>query len=182
MHVVVPDTVVPIPLRSPAQAAMLLREQLVSCRGGDSQHDPGIDLSVDDVLELVSEHDACLLAVIRPRDADPALLFGQRLVLHAAGTAAVVADLAQDVEDTQPGVAQTVRTEGPDGRPVLLVERVPTQEQLRQADRPTWQLQAVVFDPAAPRAAVFQLVSTTGRSWPELIETVAPVILGVEFD
>lgn len=181
MKVALPESVVPIPLGSMELAAAAMRDQLVAIRGGEADRDLGLSLAAEDAVELARDNKANLLAIVRHPDAEPAVLVGYQVTTHAAGSDEAVADLDNLVEDSQQGISQTLRGHTADGNPVLLIERTPTQDQLRAGEEPTWQLQAIAFDTDNPRTAVLHLTTTSDRGWQEIAEMFCEIVSTIDF-
>jgi hypothetical protein len=153
-----------VPTRSVDATAEALTSLIVSARGPESAHDPGVALAARDAAELAHENGAGLVAVVNHAHADPAILVG------AVVTADVpVDDLRRHLAD-EDGITEVTTSRTDRGYPVVIAER------LLMAGA---QLQAVVV--AGRRMAVFTLHSPTGRGWLEVAAVLGQLVSSVDF-
>jgi hypothetical protein len=158
----------PVPTQSVEATADALTALIVSARGPESAHDPGVAQAARDAAELAHENDAGLVAVVTHAEADPAILVGSVVTTDAPVAAPDLSHHLVDAADIhEVTTSQTER-----GYPVVIAERL-----LMSGA----QLQAVVLAPAGRRMAVFTLHSTTGRGWLELAATLGQLVTSVDF-
>lgn len=156
----------PVPTHSVDATAEALTALIVSARGPESAHDPGISQAARDAAELAHENGSGLVAVVTHAEADPAILVGQ-VVTSDVPVAELRRHLVDDVDIHEVTTSATER-----GYPVVIAER------LLMAGA---QLQAVVVAPEGRRMAVFTLHSTTGRGWLELAAVLGQLVSSVDF-
>jgi hypothetical protein len=166
-------------MRSVEVTADALTSLVVSVRGPESAHDPGVALAARDAAEMAHENGAGLVAVVTHAQADPAILVGMVVTADtplgpdaAAELAGYLSDGGADADIREVTTSRTTR-----GYPVVIAER------LLLSGPPTAgaQLQAVVIEPAGRRMAVFTLHSTTGRGWLELATVLGQLVSSVDF-
>jgi hypothetical protein len=158
----------PVPTQSIAATADALTSLIVSARGPEAAHDPGIALAARDAAELAHENGAGLVAVVTHAEADPAILVGSVVTADAPVAAPdLCRHLVDDGDIHEVTTSQTER-----GYPVVIAER------LLMAGA---QLQTVVLAPSGRRMAVFTLHSTTGRGWLELAALLGQLVTSVDF-
>jgi hypothetical protein len=156
----------PVPTHSVEATADALTALVVSARGPESAHDPGIGQAARDAAELAHENGAGLVAVVTHAEADPAILVGSVVTADVP-----VEDLRHHlVDDTD--IHEVTTSETTRGYPVVIAERL-----LMSGA----QLQAVVVAPTGGRMAVFTLHSTTGRGWLELAAVLGQLVSSVDF-
>lgn len=158
----------PVPTRSVDATAAALTALIVTARGPESAHDPGVALAARDAAELADENGAGLVAVVTHERADPAILVG---TVVTQDVPVPPADLCRHLtDDADIHEVTTSRTER--GYPVVIAERL-----LMSGA----QLQAVVVASDGRRMAVFTLHSTTGRGWLELAALLGRLVSSVDF-
>jgi len=170
--------ITPVSMRSVDGTAQELTELVVSVRGAESAHDPGVALAARDAAEMAHANGAGLVAVVEHAQADPGILVGMVVTADAPLGPEAATELRAYLEDAGGSDIREVtesRTER--GYPVVIAER------LLLPGPPTagCQLQAVVVDPAGRRMGVFTLHSTTGRGWLELATVLGQLVSSVDF-
>jgi hypothetical protein len=168
--------VTPVPMGSVAGTATALTELVVSVRGRESAHDPGIALAAQDAAEMAHANGAGLVAVVTHAEADPAILVGMVVTADVPLGDDAAAELAQYLT-TGVDLQEVTTSRTGRGYEVVIAER------LLMSGPPTAgaQLQAVVLDPGGRRMAVFTLHSTTGRGWLELATVLGQLVSSVDF-
>jgi len=156
----------PVPTHSVDATAEALTALIVSARGPEVAHDPGVAQAARDAAELAHENGAGLVAVVTHAEADPAILVGT-VVTSDVPVEDLRRHLVDDVDIHEVTTSATER-----GYPVVIAER------LLMAGA---QLQAVVVAPVGRRMAVFTLHSTTGRGWLELAALLGQLVSSVDF-
>lgn len=169
--------VTPVPMGSVAGTAAALTELVVSVRGPESAHDPGIALAAQDAAEMAHANGAGLVAVVTHADADPAILVGMVVASDVPLGQDAAAELATYLGAGSADIQEVTTSRTGRGYDVVIAER------LLMSGPPTAgaQLQAVVLDPAGRRMAVFTLHSTTGRGWLELATVLGQLVSSVDF-
>lgn len=156
----------PVPTHSVEATADALVALVVSARGPESAHDPGVAQAARDAAELAHENGSGLVAVVTHAEADPAILVGS-VVTSDVPVEELRRHLVDDMDIHEVTTSSTER-----GYPVVIAERL-----LMSGA----QLQAVVVAPAGRRMAVFTLHSTTGRGWLELASVLGQLVSSVDF-
>jgi hypothetical protein len=170
--------ITPVPMRSVDATAAALTDLLVSVRGPESAHDPGVALAARDAAELAHENGAGLVAVVAHADADPAILVGMVVTADAPLDQDAAGELAHHLsEGDEQDIREVTSSTTTRGYPVVIAERI----MLSAAPTAGAQLQAVVIEPAGRRMAVFTLHSTTGRGWLELATVLGQLVSSVDF-
>lgn len=174
--------ITPVPMRSVDATAAALTDLLVSVRGRESAHDPGVALAARDAAELAHDNGAGLVAVVAHADADPAILVGMVVTADSPLDEDAAAELAHHLSDgsvdgTEQDIREVTMSATTRGYPVVIAERI----LLSAAPSAGAQLQAVVVEPAGRRMAVFTLHSTTGRGWLELATVLGQLVSSVDF-
>ncbi len=170
--------ITPVTMQSVEATADALSELVVSVRGPESAHDPGVALAARDAAEMAHENGAGLVAVVTHAQADPAILVGMVVTADAPLGPDAAEELARYLGDGDDSDIREVTTSQTSrGYPVVIAER------LLLSGPPTAgaQLQAVVVDPSGRRMAVFTLHSTTGRGWLELATVLGQLVSSVDF-
>lgn len=170
--------ITPVPMGSADGTAEALTTLIVSVRGPESAHDPGIALAARDAAELAHANGAGLVAVVEHAQADPAILVGMVVTADVPLGPDAAEELRahlSDAGETDIREVTLARTER--GYAVVIAER------LLLDGPPTagCQLQAVVLEPTGRRMAVFTLHSTTGKGWLELATVLGQLISSVDF-
>ncbi len=170
--------ITPVTMGSVDATAAALTDLLVSVRGPESVHDPGVALAARDAAELAHENGASLVAVVEHAQADPAILVGMVVTADSPLGPDAADELARHLSE---GDGQDIRevTSSVTGRgyPVVIAERI----LLSGPPTAGAQLQAVVVEPDGRRMAVFTLHSTTGRGWLELAAVLGKLVSSVDF-
>lgn len=169
--------ITPVTMRSAQATADALTELMISLRGRESAHDPGVALAAAEAAELAHASGAGLVAVVSHEQADPAILVGTVVTADVP----LGPDAAEELQEYLAGDGADMRevtaSRTSRGYPVVIAER------LLMSGPPTAgaQLQAVVLDPDGRRMAVFTLHSTTGRGWLESATVLGQLVSSVDF-
>ena len=170
--------ITPVPMHSVDATATALTDLLVTVRGAESAHDPGVALAARDAAELAHENGAGLVAVVAHADADPAILVGMVVTADAPLGQDAAAELAHHLSEGDEGdIREVTSSTTTRGYPVVIAERI----LLGGPPTAGAQLQAVVVEPGGRRMAVFTLHSTTGRGWLELATVLGQLVSSVDF-
>ncbi|MGB3438104.1 MAG: hypothetical protein WBA97_05065 [Actinophytocola sp.] len=170
--------ITPVSMRSVDGTATALTELLVSVRGPESAHDPGVALAARDAAELAHENGAGLVAVVSHAQADPAILVGMVVTADTPLGPDAAAELAHHLSDGEgQDIREVTSSTTTRGYPVVIAERI----LLSGPPTAGAQLQAVVIEPDGRRMAVFTLHSTTGRGWLELATVLGQLVSSVDF-
>jgi hypothetical protein len=165
-------------MRSPDATADALTELVITARGPESAHDPGIAQAARDAAELAHENGAGLVAVVTHALADPAILVGMVVTADTPLGPEAAAELAHHLSDGDGhDIREVTSSTTTRGYPVVIAERI----LLSGPPTAGAQLQAVVIEPAGRRMAVFTLHSTTGRGWLELATVLGQLVSSVDF-
>lgn len=169
--------ITPVTMRNPEATAEALADLIVSVRGPESAHDPGVRLAAQDAAEMAHTNGAGLVAVVSHPQADPAILVGMVVTSDVPLGQDAATELQRYLEDDGTDIREVTASTTTRGYPVVIAER------LLMAGPPTAgaQLQAVVIDPAGRRMAVFTLHSTTGKGWLELATVLGQLVSSVDF-
>lgn len=171
--------ITPVSMRSVDATTTALTELLVSVRGPESAHDPGVALAARDAAELAHENGASLVAVVAHAQADPAILVGMVVNADSPLGPDAAAELARHLsEGDGQDIREVTSSTTTRGYPVVIAERI----LLSGPPTAGAQLQAVVIEPDGRRMAVFTLHSTTGRGWLELATVLGRLVSSVEFE
>lgn len=175
--------ITPVPMQSVDGTTQALTSLIVSVRGAESAHDPGIALAARDAAELAHGNGAGLVAVVGHQHADPAILVGMVVTADVPLDADAAADLRYYLEDAGGAdIREVTESKTERGYPVVIAERILVDGPSATAPTAGCQLQAVVIDPTGRRMAVFTLHSTTGRGWLELATVLGQLVSSVDFE
>ncbi|MGQ0839407.1 hypothetical protein [Actinokineospora sp.] len=174
--------VTPVSLQSPEHTERELAALMVTARGPESSHDPGVLLAAREAAELAHANGAGLVAVVAHAGADPAVLVGTVVVADQPHGPDTAADLRHYLADAGgPDIQEVTESRTEHGYPVVIAERILVADPLRTGPPSGCQLQAVVIEPDGRRMAVFTLHSVTGRGWLDLAAVLGRLVSSVDF-
>ena len=167
MRLAMPDTVHRLPLNRPRQAVAEFSELVAGLRDGPTST-ADLEAMAAEAVDLVladADGTAVLLAVVTPPDAAPALLTGVLLDVPSGWDPSVVMSLRDAVLDAGgPDVRDSTTIDTELGK-VVVIQRVPGPEQVRDRRPLTLQLQAFVPEPGTGRMLLLTLACAAADGW-----------------
>jgi hypothetical protein len=162
MRFAMPDVVRELPLDRPQLAIQTFASII-----GELREAPAADLELiaTDAVEMAVREGACLMAVVTPPEAAPALLTGVVVRVPASwdtGNAETLRDSMENVGG--PDVRETVIMDTNLG-PAVIVQRIPGIEQARERRPLALQLQAFVPESGTDRVLLLTLACPSADGW-----------------
>lgn len=160
-----PDFVRRLPLDHPELAIQEFAQIIGQVRDLPPGAAAGLEAAATEAIEWALRERACLLAVVTPQGAAPALLSGVVLAVPSSWDPRS-ADRLRDsmVNVGGPDVRETLCLDTALG-PVVIVQRVPGKEQIRARQPLALQLQAFVPEPGTGRMLLLSLASPAVHGW-----------------
>jgi hypothetical protein len=165
MRFAMPDVVRELPLDRPQQAIERFAAIIGELRDAPPGAAADLEMIATDAVEMAMREGACLMAVVTPPEAAPALLTGVVLEVAAAWDAGNAETLRDSVENVGgPDVRETVIMDTNLG-PAVIVQRIPGVEQARERRPLALQLQAFVPEPGTDRMLLLTLACPSADGW-----------------
>jgi hypothetical protein len=165
MRFAMPEVVRELPLDRPQLAIQTFASIIGELRDAPPGAAADLEMIATDAVEMAMREGACLMAIVTPPEAAPALLTGVVLQVPASwdtGNAETLRDSMENVGG--PDVRETVVMDTNLG-PAVIVQRIPGVEQARERRPLALQLQAFVPEPGTDRMLLLTLACPSADGW-----------------